>query len=83
MQITQVSPANFAALRGQLLADHQAAVTGTTEGVIAGHGLTANYRYDGANQTLSVDVIHHPFFIPVPAIETQLRAAVANCQKAS
>jgi hypothetical protein len=83
MQITGVSEATFSALRGQLLSNHQAEVTGTTEGVITGHGVTANYHYDRANQTLSVNVIHHPFFIPVAAIESQLRDAVAGCQKAN
>ena len=78
MEITGVSPAVFSALRGQLLANHQAEVTGTTEGTISGHGVTANYCYDGANQTLSVDVVHHPFFISVSAIESQLRETVAN-----
>jgi hypothetical protein len=81
MQITGVSPAAFDALRGQLLANHQAEVTGITDGTIAGHGVTANYHYDSTQQTLSVDVIHHPFFIPVSAIESQLREAVAGCQK--
>jgi hypothetical protein len=83
MQITGVSEATFSALRGQLLGNHQAEVTGTTQGTITGQGVTANYRYDNANQTLSVDVVHHPFFIPVAAVESQLREAVANCQKAN
>lgn len=79
MQIRGVSEATLAALREKLLSNHQAAVTGTTEGVITGHGVTANYHYDSANQTLSVDVIHHPFFIPVSAIESQLREALSGC----
>jgi hypothetical protein len=83
MQISGVSEATFSALRGQLLSTHQAEVSGTTEGTITGHGVTASYRYDGANQTLSVNVVHHPFFIPVAAIESQLRDAVAKCQKAN
>ena len=83
MQITQVSQTTFDALRGQLLSNNQAEVTGTTDGAITGHGVTANYHYDCANQTLSVDVVHHPFFIPVSAIESQLRDAVAGCQKAN
>ena len=81
MEITGVSEATFSALRAQLLSNNQAEVTGTTDGAITGHGVTANYHYDGANQTLSVDVIHHPFFIPVSAIESQLRDAIAGCQK--
>lgn len=82
MEIAGVSPAVLSALREQLLANHQADVSGTTDGTITGHGVTANYRYDGANQTLSVDVVRHPFYIPVSAIESQLRDAVANLQKA-
>ena len=81
MQITEVSPATFDALRVKLLSAHQANVSGTTEGVITGHGVTANYRYDSAGQVLSVDIIHHPFFIPVSAIESQLRDAIAGCRK--
>jgi hypothetical protein len=79
MQITGVSAATFQALRDQLLSTHQANVTGTTDGIITGHGVTAGYHYDSANQTLSVDVKHHPFFIPVSAIESQLRQTIANC----
>ena len=81
MQITGVSEATFGALREKLLSNHQAEVTGTTDGAITGHGVTASYHYDGSHQTLSVDVIHHPFFVPVSAIESQLREAVAGCRK--
>jgi hypothetical protein len=81
MQITGVSEATLGALREKLLSIHQTEVTGTTEGAITGHGVTANYHYDSANQTLSVDVIHHPFFIPVSAIESQLREAIAGCRQ--
>jgi hypothetical protein len=83
MQITDVSQAAFNSLRAQLLSTHQAEVTGTTEGAIVGHGVTANYRYDGTGKTLSVDIIHHPFFIPVSAIESQLRGAVDGCRKSN
>jgi hypothetical protein len=71
MTITPVTPAKFAAMKTQLAA--QATVTDTT---ITGHGVTANYTYDPASQVLTVDVIHHPFYIPVSAIENQLRNAV-------
>jgi len=81
MQITGISEATLNALRRQLLTDHRTEVTGTTEGTITGHGVTANYHYDSTQQTLSVNVIHHPFFIPVSAIESQLRDAVAKCQR--
>jgi hypothetical protein len=81
MQITEVSEAVFSALRAQLLSNHQAEVTGTTEGTITGHGVTASYQYDGARQTLSVAVLHHPFFIQVSAIESQLRESVAACRQ--
>jgi len=81
MQIDNVSEAAFAALRERLLQNHRAEITGTTEGVISGQGVKANYRYDGATRTLNVEVIHRPFFIPVSAIESQLRAAVASAQE--
>ncbi len=75
MQITGVTETKFNSLRTQL--SGQAEVTGTTDGTIAGHGVTANYQYDSASQTLSVDVIQHPFYIPESMIESQLRAALA------
>jgi len=77
MQITGVTQEKFDALKAKLVSTHQAEITGTTEGAITGHGVTAAYRYDEAAQTLSVDVQHHPFFIPVSAIESQLRQALA------
>ena len=79
MQITGVSGATFQALREKLLSTHQTDVTGTTDGVITGHGITANYHYESANQTLSVDVKQHPFYLPVSAIEHHLRETVLNC----
>ena len=72
MQIAGVSEAQFNALRAQLLSN-LTEVTGTTNGTITGHGVTANYHYDTVGQTLSVDIIHHPFYIPVASIESQLR----------
>ena len=77
MQIANVSEAAFTALREKLVSTHQAEVTGTTEGTIIGHGVTANYHYDSTGPTLTVDVIHHPFYIPVSAIESQLREALS------
>ena len=81
MQFTGVSEAAFAGLREQLMSNHNAVVTGTTEGTLIGHGVAADYHYDGANQTLSVDVIHHPFYISIAAIESQLRATLDGCPK--
>ena len=78
MQINGVSESAFQALRAKLLSTHQADITGITEGAITGHGVTATYRYDAASQSLAVDVKHHPFFVPVSAIESQLRKALDN-----
>lgn len=80
MQIAGVSEAAFNSLRTQLVSSHQAEVTGNTDGTITGRGVTANYHYDSAGQTLSVDVIHHPFYIPVSSIESQLRDQLAALQ---
>lgn len=80
MQIAGVSEAAFNALRAQLLSNHQAEITGTTDGTITGQGVTANYHYDSSAATLSVDVIHHPFYIPESAIESQLRTQLAALQ---
>ncbi len=80
MQIADVSEAAFNALRAQLLSS-QAEVTGTTGGTITGHGVTADYQYDSASRTLSVEVIHRPFYIAESAIESHLRDAVAGCRK--
>jgi hypothetical protein len=76
MQINDVSESALQSLRAKLTSTHQAEITGTTEGAITGHGITAAYRYDAATRTLHVDVQHHPFFIPVSAIESQLRQAL-------
>jgi len=76
MLIQNVTPDKFATLRDNLLSTHQAEITGTLSGTITSHGVTANYRYDPDALSLTVDVIHHPFFIPVSAIEHQLRDAV-------
>ena len=76
MRITGITEAKFRALREQLVSSHQAEVAGTDDGTITGHGVTAEYHFDSANQTLSVNVKHHPFFIPVSAIESQLREAI-------
>lgn len=78
MLLQNVTPDKFADLRGKLISTHQAEVTGGLMGTITGHGVTANYRYDPDTRTLSVDVIHHPFFIPVSAIEHQLREKVGE-----
>jgi hypothetical protein len=75
MTITPVTPDKFASLKTQLASN--AEVTGDAAGTISGHGVIANYTYDAPSQTLTVDVIHHPFYIPVSAIESQLRDAVA------
>lgn len=74
MQITGVTQDQFNKLRAQL--SSQAQFTGTTDGTISGHGVTANYQYDGAVGTLSVEIIHHPFYISESMIESQLRAAL-------
>lgn len=77
MTIENVTPEKFASLKAQLTTTHQAEVTGDTEGTITGHGVTANFTYFADTQKLSVDVIHHPFYIPVSAIENELSQAVA------
>jgi len=78
MIIQDVSQKTLDTLRAQLLAGKQAEISGTTEGSITGHGVNAAYAYDAAAQTLTVNVVHHPFFIPVAAIEAQLRDAVTK-----
>jgi hypothetical protein len=82
MQIDNVSPQAFEDLKAKLTNKHQANVSGTkaggvTTGQIMGHGVVANYTYTPTSKILTVDVQHHPFYIPVSAIESQLRAAVA------
>lgn len=77
MTIENVTPEVFGKLKVKLVITHEAEVIGGTIGTIIGHGVTANYSYDAASQILTVDVIHHPFYIPVSAIENQLREAVA------
>jgi hypothetical protein len=76
MIIANVPPKTFTTLRMHLTETHQAEMTGITNGVISGQGVTANYVYDAAKQTLSIDIVHHPFFIPASMIEAQITAAV-------
>ena len=88
MIIYPLHPSQFTALKTKLEDTHQAEITiehseiptGDIRGTIAGHGVSANFQYNGTTQTLSVDVTHHPFFIPVSAIESQLRSAIAGLQ---
>jgi hypothetical protein len=83
MIIPNVPEKTFDTLRVHLVETHQAEMTGTTDGVITGHGVTVNYRYDAAKQTLAIDIVHHPFFVPASMIEAQITAAAANAQLAS
>jgi len=78
MIINDVSQAAFDGLRKQLTITNKATVTGTTSGTITGHGVTANYSYDAGQQTLAINVIHHPLFVTAGEVETKLRAALAN-----
>jgi hypothetical protein len=80
MIIPNVPQKTFDTLRVHLVETHQAQMTGTTEGVITGHGVTANYQYDAAKQTLAIDIVHHPFFIPALMIENNIAVVVANAR---
>ena len=80
MQISGVSQTAVDALRAKLASDHQTLVTGTANGTISGHGVLANYDYDSVHQTLSVEVLHHPFFVSASTIETRLRETLASVQ---
>lgn len=65
------------ALRTKLATDHDTAVTTSGDMTqIVGHGVTANAFYNGSQ--LRVDVVKHPFYVPVSMIESQLRAALAS-----
>lgn len=78
MTIENVSRETFDRLRGQLLQTHQAYISGTDEGIIDGNGVTAKYHYDVGHKTLFVEVVHHPFFVTISAIEGHLREAVTK-----
>jgi hypothetical protein len=78
MTIENVTQTAFDAVREQLLDTHQVEMTGTNEGTISAHGVTANYCFDPTLKTVVVEVKHHPFFIPVSAIEHNLREAFAK-----
>ncbi len=70
-----ITPDAFATFRQRLLDDHDTALSGETEGTISGHGVVAEYHYSEASQTLTVNVKKHPFYMPVSAIEHELRVA--------
>lgn len=72
MILTEVTRVKFMALKQKLSTTHSSIITGIDAGAISGNGVTANYRYDENQKTLTVDVVHHPFFIPISEIQTRL-----------
>jgi hypothetical protein len=74
MTISNVTAAKFEDAKARLIANH-ATVAGDTIGVISGHGVTANFSFDERKRELTVDVVHHPFYMPVSAIESEIAKA--------
>jgi hypothetical protein len=78
MVITNVSQKTVDTLKAQLTSKNGATVTDST---ISGHGVNASYSYDAKSQQLTVNVTHHPFYVPESHIESELRGAVAKLQQ--
>jgi hypothetical protein len=76
MTIHNVTQSAFNGLLQKLTTTHQTAVSpsssGSNAGQIMGHGVVANYAYRPDTQVLTVDVQHHPFYVPLSLIELQL-----------
>jgi len=67
-----LTEAQFAAAAQQLQA-HGVNLTGRS-GTLSRDGITARYNY--ANELLTIEVIDKPFFLPVAAIESQMRSYI-------
>jgi hypothetical protein len=67
-----LTDAQFAAAAQRLQA-YGVNLTGTS-GTLSRDGITARYNY--ANNLLTIEVIEKPFFLPVSAIESQMRSYI-------
>jgi hypothetical protein len=81
MILTNVSPANFNTMCATLTARNRMEVTkkqsaGLTTGQITDHGTRIDYSYDAKAQTLTAEVIHHPFWTRAVTAENGLRDAM-------
>jgi hypothetical protein len=64
----------FDELKAKLIGVHQATVTDTE---INGHGVDATYGYDPAGAgALTVTVLHHPWYISLGTIQSELQKNV-------
>lgn len=83
LTFNNVSPAQLAGLEKQLADSRQATMTfappgaTTNSGTIVGHGVTATFAY--VNQTLTIRVTQHPWYMPLSAVESSIQD---NVQKA-
>jgi hypothetical protein len=82
MLLTNVSRSNFDTMVATLTNRHQQQISkkeqsgGRVTGQITGHGTTITYTYDEKPQTLSADILHHPFWVREAQIENGLRDAM-------
>lgn len=76
--ITGVTSQQFGGLESKLAATHQATITpfSANSGTIEGHGVAATFAYAPASQVLTVEMVHHPFFVSESTIEANLRKAL-------
>ena len=75
--ITPVTQAQITAMAAELTAGGSV-VTESSPGLwtIEGHGIGAMAAFDGS--TLTVNVVHKPFYVPESSIESGLRKALGE-----
>lgn len=76
----KITRERFDALKHQLVNTHEASVSGDDDGVIVGHGVTADYKYDGT--ALTVEIAHHPFFISTALIFDEIGRSIQSAPTA-
>lgn len=79
--ISNVSEETIDQLRQKLLADHETVTPDKIGGfIIAGHGVSADAKYDESTKVLTVEIQKHPFFISQAHIQAALTDMVAQLQ---
>jgi hypothetical protein len=71
----KLTPAKFAELAEKLEQEEGLTLTGNA-GTLQKNGVTADWKFDGAN--LTIQVTHHPFIVSAAFCEGELKAALAE-----
>lgn len=75
--VQPITAAQIATLTSQLAAQSTTLTQGEpNQYAVIGHGITASAVFDPAAQSLTVTVIHKPFYIPESAIQSGIQNAL-------